>query len=148
MTGEISVINWQLAVELRQLLVDRKISNNIHSRWVGCCHNCPEYVWIWHSYLQYKVTTTQYEATLWYGWTINETHSLKNRPRCYVKSPTAQDTCHLANGMFLHCFNLCPIRSFYMYLCKHLWYTQMNTIHNCTHIHTFTVTGRRREKIK
>ena len=32
-------------------------------------------------------------------WTINEPHLPKNRPRCYVKSPTAQDAFQLIPGL-------------------------------------------------
>ena len=41
------------------------------------------------------------------AWTINEPHLPKNRPRCYVKSPTAQDACDRSQILIYHVFGAC-----------------------------------------
>ena len=41
------------------------------------------------------------------AWTINEPHLPKNRSRCYVKSPTVQDTCDRSQILIYHVFGAC-----------------------------------------
>ena len=129
----IPVVRWLLTYSICITIVPGRLCSGDNRTVANACHSCsPGYSSLKsHSYwlkffvkdhLRNGVLSVDQALTTdkglsmqraWHGaWTINEQHlSYKNRPRCYAKSPTAQDA-----------YACCWQRMFRLFSTKLIWW--------------------------